>query len=277
MILLQAAVHTSDTVDVHDASVIPFAPTGTLAATDVQAAIAEAASETIQTSVLTTSGDILTRGASAPDRITRASLAADTAFTSQYSPISVGVDQADIIGLWDPTVSLSGLADGTALRLMPDRSRRTQSRAGDDRQPADQADRPRRAAIRFAANHRLSSSTMGAGFHIFPQPLSLVAVIKSSSSNSGYTFVGGGDATSGRARINVDSPTGVADGHAGANGVIAGPTIHDDAWHVVVVVMDTLSVATTSMVGSPPPTQPRRRGQRESSSSDSATLPQAAI
>lgn len=80
------AAHTSDATDAHDASAISFAPTGTIAATDVQAAIAEVASETIQTSVLTTSGDILTRGASAPDRITRASLAADTAFTSQYLP-----------------------------------------------------------------------------------------------------------------------------------------------------------------------------------------------
>lgn len=37
--------HLSDTTDAHDASAISFAPTGTIAATDVQAAIAEVASE----------------------------------------------------------------------------------------------------------------------------------------------------------------------------------------------------------------------------------------
>lgn len=37
--------HTSDASDAHDASAISFAPTGTIAATDVQAAIAEVASE----------------------------------------------------------------------------------------------------------------------------------------------------------------------------------------------------------------------------------------
>jgi hypothetical protein len=39
------ADHLADTVDAHDASAISFVPTGTLAATDVQAAVAEAASE----------------------------------------------------------------------------------------------------------------------------------------------------------------------------------------------------------------------------------------
>ncbi len=37
--------HTSDTTDAHDASAISFVPTGTVAATDVQTAIAEVASE----------------------------------------------------------------------------------------------------------------------------------------------------------------------------------------------------------------------------------------
>ena len=37
--------HTSDTSDAHDASAVSFVPTGTVAATDVQAAIAEVASE----------------------------------------------------------------------------------------------------------------------------------------------------------------------------------------------------------------------------------------
>jgi hypothetical protein len=39
------AAHTGDTSDAHDASAISFAPTGTVASTDVQAAIAEVASE----------------------------------------------------------------------------------------------------------------------------------------------------------------------------------------------------------------------------------------
>ena len=56
--------HIADTVDAHDASAISFAPTGSIAATDVQAAIAEVASESVQASVLTTNGDVLTRAAS---------------------------------------------------------------------------------------------------------------------------------------------------------------------------------------------------------------------
>jgi hypothetical protein len=40
-----AAAHIADTDDAHDASAISFSPTGTIAATDVQAAIAEVASE----------------------------------------------------------------------------------------------------------------------------------------------------------------------------------------------------------------------------------------
>lgn len=39
------AVHVTDTSDAHDASAVSFSPTGTIAATDVQAAIAEVASE----------------------------------------------------------------------------------------------------------------------------------------------------------------------------------------------------------------------------------------
>lgn len=39
------SAHTGDTDDAHDASAISFSPTGTIAATDVQAAIAEVASE----------------------------------------------------------------------------------------------------------------------------------------------------------------------------------------------------------------------------------------
>jgi hypothetical protein len=44
--------HTGDISDAHDASAISFSPTGTIAATDVQAAIAEVASETGVSSVI---------------------------------------------------------------------------------------------------------------------------------------------------------------------------------------------------------------------------------
>jgi hypothetical protein len=107
------AAHLADTSDAHDASAISFAPTGTIAATDVQAAIAEVASEAIQASVLTTLGDLLTRGASAPDRVTRASLAQDAAFSSRYLPTvnhgstagtaRVGTAPCRWIGSVDPT------------------------------------------------------------------------------------------------------------------------------------------------------------------------------
>lgn len=39
--------HLNDTSDAHDASAVSFAPTGSIAATDVQAAVAEVASEYI--------------------------------------------------------------------------------------------------------------------------------------------------------------------------------------------------------------------------------------
>jgi hypothetical protein len=44
--------HINDATDAHDASAISFSPTGTIAATDVQAAIAEAASESIDGAVI---------------------------------------------------------------------------------------------------------------------------------------------------------------------------------------------------------------------------------
>ena len=52
-------------------------------------------------SVLTTAGDLLTRGASAPDRVTRASLAQDTAFSSRYVLLATA-DRVDGEGpVWD--------------------------------------------------------------------------------------------------------------------------------------------------------------------------------
>jgi hypothetical protein len=43
--IVGVTAHLADTTDAHDASAISFSPTGTIAATDVQAAIAEVASE----------------------------------------------------------------------------------------------------------------------------------------------------------------------------------------------------------------------------------------
>lgn len=66
----QLSDHVNDATDAHDASAISFSATGTIAATDVQAAIAEAASEATQKSTLTTKGDIyVATGASAPERL----------------------------------------------------------------------------------------------------------------------------------------------------------------------------------------------------------------
>jgi hypothetical protein len=63
-ILGVATDHIADTADAHDASAISFTPVGTIAATDVQAAIAEVASEAASTTVATdaiwaTKGDIV--------------------------------------------------------------------------------------------------------------------------------------------------------------------------------------------------------------------------
>lgn len=50
--LAALSTHLSDTSDAHDASAVSFSPTGTIAATDVQAAVAEVASEAGATSPL---------------------------------------------------------------------------------------------------------------------------------------------------------------------------------------------------------------------------------
>lgn len=62
-------------------------------------------------SVLTTAGDLLTRGASAPDRVTRASLAQDTAFSSRYAPLYPTV--ATVSGTTD---TLTAADHGTTIR-----------------------------------------------------------------------------------------------------------------------------------------------------------------
>lgn len=159
------ADHLADATAAHAASAVAFTPTGTIAATDVQAAIAEVAAEAgggsvddtaydatswngvtttapsknavrdkvetlapvasptftgtpaaptaaqgtnttqiattayVQTeagllvpkSVLTTDGDLLTRASGVPARITRASLAADAAFTEAFAPIQPSI------------------------------------------------------------------------------------------------------------------------------------------------------------------------------------------
>ncbi len=57
----------------HPATAISYSPGGTIAATNVQAAIAEAASEAIQNSLLTTQDDIIVRGATVPARLAKGS------------------------------------------------------------------------------------------------------------------------------------------------------------------------------------------------------------
>lgn len=72
--IVGSAAHIADTSDAHDASAISFTPAGTIAATDVQAAIEEVASEAgggasnlAAAKVVLTSGDITTTSTSFVD------------------------------------------------------------------------------------------------------------------------------------------------------------------------------------------------------------------
>jgi hypothetical protein len=85
-----AVAHIADAADAHDASAISNVPAGGLVATDVQAALNELDTEKLAAATLTTDGDLLTRAAGAPARITRASLAADSAFSSRLLPVAEG-------------------------------------------------------------------------------------------------------------------------------------------------------------------------------------------
>jgi len=87
----------------------PFTPVGTVAASDVQAAIAEVASESVQTSALSVNANLLTRTAGVPAEITRANLAADAAFTAVYQPVQAGSNTR--IGLSTHTVITSGTSN----------------------------------------------------------------------------------------------------------------------------------------------------------------------
>jgi len=100
----------ADTVDGQHASAFEAAGT---ASTALAAHVAASDPHTgyVLESVLTTTGDILTRGASAPDRVTRASLATDTAFSSRYLPLHPTV--ATVAGTTD---TLSAADHGTTVR-----------------------------------------------------------------------------------------------------------------------------------------------------------------
>ena len=92
--------HTGDTSDAHDASAISFSPTGTVAATDVQAAIAEVASEAsaggIPGTILDAKGDLIV--ASAAD--TAARLAVGTKPCADGRLLAVDRDQVGRCARW---------------------------------------------------------------------------------------------------------------------------------------------------------------------------------
>jgi hypothetical protein len=83
--------HLADPTDAHDASAISFVPAGTIAATNVQAAIEEAASEAtgIPATILDAKGDLI------------AATAADTA-----ARLPVGADESDFISLASESTGL---------------------------------------------------------------------------------------------------------------------------------------------------------------------------
>jgi hypothetical protein len=99
-----AAAHIADTDDAHDASAISFTPAGTIAATDVQAAIEEVASEAgggaapdCYESVLTTDV-VMTNAATWYDSGLSLSLAAGTWLVSGQVMVRVGNSGATFVG-----------------------------------------------------------------------------------------------------------------------------------------------------------------------------------
>jgi hypothetical protein len=81
--------HLADTVDAHDASAISFSPTGTIAATDVQAAVAEAASEAVQKALADAKGDLIV--ATANDTFARKAVGSNGAILVADSAQSDGL------------------------------------------------------------------------------------------------------------------------------------------------------------------------------------------
>jgi hypothetical protein len=83
-------VADNDVIPIVDISDTTMAASGTTKKITVAELITDSAinNRFVQSSVLTTNDDILTRAAGVPARITRANLAADAAFTSQFVPTS---------------------------------------------------------------------------------------------------------------------------------------------------------------------------------------------
>lgn len=115
--LTAAQLADTDLVPMVDVSDTSESTTGRNAATTVAAIKTVAADQVNPTllSTLTTSGDILTRGASAPARVTRADLAADAAFSSRFGPLPTGtptVGQVPVVTTASPLALAWGSAGG---------------------------------------------------------------------------------------------------------------------------------------------------------------------
>ncbi len=114
--LATQGAHTADTTDAHDASAISFVPTGTIAATDVQAAIAEVASEAggsgIPATLLDAKGDLIV--ASAADVAARLAVGTNTHVLTADSAEATGVKWATPSGFANPMTTVGDLIKGEA-------------------------------------------------------------------------------------------------------------------------------------------------------------------
>jgi hypothetical protein len=93
--------HTADTTNAHPASAIGFTPTGTIAASDVQAAIAEVASEAaagggIAATIVDAKGDLI--AASAADTVTRLAVGSNNQVLVADSAQTLGLKWAAVPG-----------------------------------------------------------------------------------------------------------------------------------------------------------------------------------
>lgn len=120
----EIAAHLADTSDAHDASAVSFSPTGSISSTDVQAAIAEVASEAsgIAASIVDAKGDLI--AASADNTVARLAvgtndyvLTADSAQTLgiKWAPAAGGGILATIVDAKGDLITAT--ADNTPARL----------------------------------------------------------------------------------------------------------------------------------------------------------------
>lgn len=174
------------------------------------------------------------------------------AFASRLDALDPHRDMPRVLGWWDFT-QLSAMADGAAVARVYDTSG-----LGHDLQQAATANKPTKqtasdgkAVARFSGATSgsfslLSAPQFGAGFPSggpIPAPVTIVAVAKVSSANTGFPLLAGGVGAAGNCRLLIDAGTTKnAFSYGGTTQTsLVGPSVCDDQWHVIIGTVDLLS------------------------------------